>query len=154
MKLKIGDIVPEFKSTLENDEIISSDMLAGSRYVLYFYPADDTPTCTTQACNLRDNYMAFSDQGIKVFGVSPDAAKSHRKFIAKYDLPFSLIVDEDKKICNSFGVWGEKTNFGRTYMGVIRTTFVIDEKGRIENIIDNVKAKDHHNQILLPSKYE
>ncbi len=148
MKLKIGDPVPKFKGVVENGETISDEDLMGEKFILYFYPADDTPTCTKQACNLRDSYEELKDAKIRVFGVSPDSMKSHIKFINKYNLPFSLIADEDRQICNAFGVWGEKTNFGRTYMGVMRTTFLINESGHIEQIIQQVKAADHTNQIL------
>lgn len=151
MKLTIGDKVPAFEGQIETGKTISNKSLKGQKYVLYFYPKDDTPTCTKQACNLRDHHEVLAAQGITVFGVSPDSIKSHLKFINKYDLTFSLIADEDQVICNAFGVWGEKKNFGRTYMGVNRTTFVIDEKGKIANIIQKVKATEHHEQILSDS---
>ena len=147
-KLAVGKKTPNFKGVLEDGSEISSKALLGRKYVLYFYPADDTPTCTKQSCNLRDNYSLLQAAGYEVYGVSPDGLKSHVKFINKYDLPFSLIADEEKTICNLFGVWGEKTNFGRTYMGVKRTTFVIDDKGMIEQIIEKVKAGEHSNQVL------
>jgi peroxiredoxin Q/BCP len=147
-KLKSGMKVPSFKGRLQDEREISAKALKGQKYVLYFYPADDTPTCTKQACNLRDNYQKFKAAGYEIFGVSPDGAKSHIKFIKKYELPFSLIADEDKVMCEQFGVWGEKTNFGRTYMGVIRTTFVIDEHGVISEVIDAVKSGEHTQQIL------
>ncbi len=148
MSLKIGMKVPDFSGVLEDGSEISAQQLLGNKYVLYFYPGDDTPTCTKQSCNLRDNYSQFLEHELTIYGISPDSAKSHQKFIKKYDLPFSLIADEDKRMCKQFGVWGEKTNFGRTYMGVKRTTFVIDEKGKISQIIDKVKSGDHTNQLI------
>lgn len=148
MELKESDKVPAFEGKIEDGSTVSAKSLLGKKYVLYFYPADDTPTCTKQSCNLRDNYSKLKAGGYEVYGISPDGEKSHTKFINKYELPFSLITDEEKVICNQFGVWGEKTNFGRTYMGVNRTTFVIDEKGKIEQIISKVKAAEHSDQIL------
>lgn len=148
MTVEIGNKVPSFQAILESGAEISSDSLLGSKYVIYFYPKDDTPTCTKQACNLRDHYSDLQAAGYTVYGVSPDSEKSHNKFIAKYDLPFSLIVDEEKTLCEAFGVWGLKKTFGREYMGVKRTTFVIDEKGVITNIITKVKAAEHTQQIL------
>ena len=148
MNLKNGMNVPEFEGKLHDGSTVSSKALIGTAYVLYFYPADDTPTCTTQACNLRDEHERFIEAGIRIFGVSPDGVKSHNKFIAKYDLPFSLIADEERKLCELFGVWGEKTNFGRTYMGVRRTSFLIDKDGVINKIVDDVKAKVHADQLL------
>ncbi|MFT5512269.1 MAG: peroxiredoxin Q/BCP [Bacteroidia bacterium] len=146
--LKTGDAIPHFSTTNQNEIPVSQKDIIGNKTVIYFYPKDDTPTCTKQACNLRDNYEQLINAGYKVFGVSPDKAKKHQKFIAKYDLPFDLLVDEDLALANAFGVWGEKTTFGRTYMGIRRTTFVIDEKGVIAEIIDQVKAKEHTAQIL------
>ena len=115
---------------------------------MYFYPQDDTPTCTTEACNLRDNYQTLQKQGFVVLGVSPDSEKKHLKFIEKHQLPFDLLADTDLKICNDYGVWAEKTTFGKTYMGVVRTTFIIDEKGIISEIISKVESKRHSEQIL------
>ena len=146
--LKTGDAVPHFSTTDQNDTPVSQKDIIGQKTVIYFYPKDDTPTCTRQACNLRDNYEQLLNSGFKVYGVSPDKANKHQKFIAKYNLPFDLLVDEDLALANAFGVWGEKTTFGRTYMGIRRTTFVIDEKGVISEIIDQVKAKEHTVQIL------
>ena len=148
MALEVGEKAPAFEGLLEDGSTISSEDLKGSKYILYFYPADDTPTCTNQACNLRDEHERFVEKDIRIFGVSPDGIKSHNKFIAKYDLPFSLIADEDRKLCELFDVWGEKTNFGRTYMGVKRTSFLIDESGVVQKIVDQVKAKEHADQLL------
>lgn len=147
-KLQEGDKAPDFSVVNEKGEIVSLKSLKGKKVILYFYPADDTPTCTTESCNLRDNHSKLKRKGYEVFGVSPDDEKSHLKFIKKYKLPFSLLADTDKKIINDYDVWGSKTVFGKTYDDLIRTTFVIDEKGRIEKIIRDIKAKDHANQIL------
>ena len=151
MSLEKGDKIPTFHGVIEDGSEISSSSLLGKKYVLYFYPADDTPTCTKQSCNLRDNHSQLKKAGYQVYGVSPDGIKSHLKFIAKYELPFSLISDEDKKICNAFGVWGEKKSFGRTYDGLRRTTFVVDEKGILEQVIRKVKAAEHTDQVLATS---
>jgi peroxiredoxin Q/BCP len=147
-KLKEGDNAPLFKGTDENGSSVSLSDYAGKKLVLYFYPKDSTPTCTTEACNLRDNYKRFQQKGYVILGVSPDSSKSHKKFIAKYSLPFSLIADETHHIANQYGVWGEKVLFGRNYMGILRTTFVIDEKGKIERVIEKVESKNHTEQLL------
>ena len=146
--LKVGDKAPDFNTTDQNGEAIFLGDFAGSKLVIYFYPKDSTPGCTTQACNLRDNYEMLLSKGYKVLGVSADSAKSHLKFIKKHELPFPLLMDEDKKIINDFGVWGEKKFMGKIYDGIHRTTFVIDEKGVIEEIIEKVKTKEHTAQIL------
>lgn len=148
MSLKIGKKAPDFSAKNENGETISLSDFKGKKLVLYFYPKDDTPGCTAEACNLRDNYKVLLKQGYAVLGVSPDTEKKHRKFIDKYNLPFSLLADTDQKICNDYGVWGEKMMFGRKYMGVLRTTFIIDEKGIISEIIDKVDTEEHTAQIL------
>ena len=142
--LKVGDKAPDFNTTDQNGEAISLGDFVGSKLVIYFYPKDSTPGCTTQACNLRDNYETLLSKGYKVLGVSADSTKSHLKFIEKHELPFPLLMDEDKKIINDFGVWGEKKFMGKIH----RTTFVIDEKGVIEEIIEKVKTKEHTAQIL------
>ena len=146
--LKVGDKAPDFKTTDQNGEAISLGDFAGSKLVIYFYPKDSTPGCTTQACNLRDNYDLLLSKGYKVVGVSADSAKRHQNFIEKNSLPFPLLMDEDKKIINDFGVWGEKKFMGKIYDGIHRTTFVIDDKGTIEEIIEKVKTKEHTAQIL------
>jgi peroxiredoxin Q/BCP len=120
--------------------------------VLYFYPKDSTPGCTAEACNLRDNYELLLSQGYKIIGVSPDSVKSHEKFATKFELPFPLIADTEKKIVTDYQVWGEKKFMGRTYMGVFRTTFIIDEKGVIERIISEVNTKNHTEQIINQNK--
>jgi len=148
MKLKTGDKAPEFTAKDQDGKNISLSDFKGKKVVLYFYPKDDTPGCTAQACNLRDNYQKLLDQGYEVLGVSKDDEKSHLKFIKKYDLPFTLIADTDTKLNEAYGVWVEKSMYGKTYMGTARTTFVIDEEGVIKEIIDKVDTKEHIKQII------
>jgi peroxiredoxin Q/BCP len=130
-ELKIGDPAPDFEATTDGGEHVRLSDYRGKRVVLYFYPKDDTPGCTTQACGFRDNYAAIEEQNAVVLGVSPDGQKSHQKFKSKYDLPFTLIMDEDHTIAEKYGVWGDKSNYGRIYKGIIRSHFVIDEEGII-----------------------
>ncbi len=148
MTLKQGDKAPAFKTTDQDGVVRSLKDYAGQKVVLYFYPQDDTETCTKEACNIRDNYAALKQKGIVVLGVSPDDEKSHKKFEKKYSLPFTLLADTGHKMVNDYGVWAEKTLFGHTYMGVLRTTFLINEKGKIDHIIDKVKSKTHSEQII------
>jgi peroxiredoxin Q/BCP len=146
--LQIGDKAPAFKGKDQEGQDIELSSFLGKKVILYFYPKDNTPGCTTQACNLRDNYDLLLKQGYIVLGVSVDNEKSHQKFINKFELPFSLIADTDHQIVESYGVWVEKSMYGRTYMGTARTTFVIDEQGIISEIIQKVDTKAHTNQIL------
>jgi peroxiredoxin Q/BCP len=146
--LKAGDKAPDFKAINQNEKEISLADFAGKKLVLYFYPKDNTPTCTNEACNLRDNFSELKAAGYEVLGVSPDSAKKHTNFINKHELPFDLLVDDEHKMHEAYGVWGEKKMYGKTYMGTIRTTFLINEEGVIEKVIDKVKAKEHHSQIL------
>jgi len=139
---------PNFKSTDQNGNSISLADFKGKRVVLYFYPEDDTPTCTIQACNLRDNYSLLKQHGFVVLGVSPDDEKKHKKFEHKYNLPFTLVADPEHKIIDKYGVWGEKQLYGRNYMGLHRTTFLIDEKGMIRKIFLRPKNKQHAEEIL------
>ena len=148
MELNVGDMAPDFEAKDEAGNTIKLSDYRGKKVVLYFYPKDNTPGCTAQACNLRDNYEALQKQGYVVLGVSTDSEKSHQKFIAKQELPFSLIADEDKAVHNLYGTWGEKQMYGKTYMGTKRTTFVIDEEGKLAEIIEKVKTKDHTAQIM------
>ena len=148
MKLKEGDKAPSFESTDQDGNKVKLSDFTGKKVVLYFYPKDDTPGCTAEACNLRDNYAQFTSKGYEILGVSSDSEKSHQKFIDKYELPFRLLADVDKSIHESYGTWVEKSMYGRKYMGTARVTFVIDEKGVIEKIIEKVKTKDHTAQIL------
>ncbi len=148
MKLQIGDKAPDFSVENETGEIISLSQYQGQKLVLFFYPRDNTPTCTKEACNLRDNYQHLRDQGYEVLGISSDPGKSHLKFIDKHDLPYSLLADTEKSMHEAYGTWVEKSMYGRKYMGTARTTFVIDEKGIISNIIEKVKAVAHTDQII------
>ena len=149
--MNIGDKAPEILGLNENGEEIRLSNNQGKKIVLYFYPKDSTSGGTAQACNLRDNYTELRQAGYEVIGVSVDDAKSHQKFIAKNELPFTLIADTDKKLVEQFGVWGEKSMYGRKYMGTFRTTFIINEEGIIERIIlpKQVKTKEHSKQILI-----
>ena len=146
--IKQGDKAPEFKGVNQNGDTVSLSSYAGKKLVLYFYPKDDTPGCTAEACNLRDNYNQLLSEGYAILGVSPDNEKKHQKFIDKYDLPFDLLADTEKETCEMFGVWVQKSMYGREYMGVARTTFIIDENGIVEEVISKVKTKDHTAQIL------
>lgn len=146
--LKIGDKAPDFNLPNASGEMVSLASFKGHWVVLYFYPKDDTPGCTAEACNLRDNWDSFLKKGFTVIGVSPDSEKSHKGFAEKFSLPFPLIADLSKKIVNDYGVWGEKKMYGRSYLGVIRTTFIIDEKGIIEKIINKVDTGEHTKQIF------
>jgi peroxiredoxin Q/BCP len=147
-RLKVGDKAPDFKAKDQDGKNISLKDFAGKKLVLYFYPKDDTPSCTNEACNLRDNFSGLKKKGYAIVGVSADEEKKHKKFIAKYDLPFPLIADTDKKVIDAYDVWGEKFFMGRTFDGIVRTTFVINEKGKIEKVITDVKTKNHTEQIL------
>jgi peroxiredoxin Q/BCP len=148
MKLNEGDKAPDFKVNNQKGEPVSLKDYKGKKVVLYFYPKDDTPGCTKEACNLRDNYDALLKQDYAILGVSPDKEAKHQKFIDKYDLPFDLLADTEKEIAEAYGVWVEKNMYGRKYMGIARTTFVIDEKGVISEIIKKVDTKAHAEQIL------
>jgi len=148
MKLKQGDSAPDFSGLNDDGSTVSLSDFKGSKLVLYFYPKDMTPGCIAQACNLTDNYKALLKAGYKIVGVSADSVERHLKFREKYNIPFPLIADVDKKILNDYGVWGPKKFMGKTYDGIHRTTFIINEKGKIEEIIEKVKTKDHTNQIL------
>ena len=146
--IKQGDKAPEFKGVNQNGDTISLSSYADKKLVLYFYPKDDTPGCTAEACNLKDNYNQLLSEGYAILGVSPDNEKKHQKFIDKYDLPFDLLADTEKETCEMFGVWVQKSMYGREYMGVARTTFIIDENGIVEEVISKVKTKEHTAQIL------
>jgi peroxiredoxin Q/BCP len=145
--LKIGDIAPNFKGLNENGEQISLSDYKGKKLILFFYPKDDTPGCTKEACNLRDNFKFFEKKGMSILGVSPDTVKKHRKFTDKYEFQYPLLADTEKETINAYGVWGPKQFMGREIVGVHRTTFVIDEEGKVEHIIKKVKTKVHSDQI-------
>lgn len=147
-KLSVGDAAPDFETKDQHGQPLKLSDYRGTKVVLYFYPKDDTSGCTAQACDLRDNYAGLRAAGYNVLGVSVDGEKSHQKFITKYELPFSLIADTDKQVVEAYGVWQEKSMYGRKYMGTARTTFLIDENGIITNIIDKVDTKKHTEQIL------
>ncbi|HNW98896.1 MAG TPA: thioredoxin-dependent thiol peroxidase [Bacteroidales bacterium] len=146
--IKEGDTAPDFTGKDQNGNNISLKDFKGKKTVLYFYPKDSTPGCTQEACNLKDNYHSFLNKGYVVIGISADNEKSHQKFIEKYQLPFPLIADTEKKIIEAYGVWGKKKFMGREFMGILRTTFIIDEKGIVEKIITKVDTKNHTSQIL------
>lgn len=148
MTLQVGDAAPEFAAKDQNGGEIKLSDSRGKKVILYFYPKDNTPGCTAQACNLRDNYEVLLNKGYIVLGVSVDDEKSHQKFIKKFDLPFPLLADTDHAIVEAYGVWVEKSMYGRTFMGIARTTFVINENGVIEEIIGKVDTKNHTDQIL------
>ncbi len=146
--LKEGDKALSFKGKDQNGNTIQLKDFKGKKVVLYFYPEDNTPTCTVQACNLRDNYALLQKNGFTIIGISPDAAAKHKKFEAKFELPFTLIADTEHAIIDAYGVWGEKQLYGRKYMGLHRTTFVINEKGIITKIFLKPKSKQHAEEII------
>jgi peroxiredoxin Q/BCP len=150
--LKEGDKAPAFKGKDQNGNPVSLTDYKGKKVVLYFYPEDDTPTCTIQACNLRDNYGLLKKEGFEVLGVSPDEEKKHKKFEAKYNLPFTLLADPKHTIIDKYGVWDEKQLYGRKYMGILRTTFVLDEKGIIRKVFQRPKNKQHAEEIVAAWK--
>lgn len=148
MSLEVGKPAPNFEAKDQNGNLVRLSDYKGKKVVLYFYPKDNTPGCTAQACNLRDNYEALQKAGYVILGISSDPVKSHQKFKEKQNLPFDLIADDDLKVHEAYGTWVEKSMYGRKYMGTARTTFIIDEKGNLEEIIEKVNTKDHTNQIL------
>ena len=148
MTLQPGSTAPAFTTIDQDGNKVSLKDFKGQKVALYFYPQDSTPTCTVEACNLRDNFSVLKEKGIAILGVSPDDAKSHKKFETKHSLTFPLLVDADKKIIEAYGVWAQKKMFGVTYMGVLRITFLINEKGKIAHVIEKVKSKEHAQQII------
>ena len=146
--LKEGDKAPDFSSKDQDGNPVKLSDFKGQKVVLYFYPKDDTPGCTKEACSFRDADDVYRDKGIKVLGVSTDDEKSHQKFISKYQLPFDLVADTDKSIVESYGVWGEKSMYGKKYMGTNRKTFLIDENGKIARIFDKVNVSEHADEVL------
>lgn len=145
--LKVGDTAPAITATDQHGRTVSLSDFRGKKVILYFYPKDNTPGCTTEACNYRDNYQSLLADGFEVIGVSVNSERSHRNFANKYNLPFTLLVDTDRRIVNDYGVWAEKKLFGRKYMGTLRMTFVIDEAGVIRHIIDKVDNKQASQQV-------
>ena len=145
---QIGDKAPAFSGVNQHGETVSLSDFKGKKLVLYFYPKDMTPGCTAESCNLSENYERFQSQGYEILGASPDDEKKHGKFIEKYDLKFDLLADTEKETIQAYGLWVEKSMYGRKYMGVARTTFIIDEEGIIQEVFEKVKTKDHSNQIL------
>jgi peroxiredoxin Q/BCP len=149
-RLKAGEKAPDFKEKDEKGNLVSLKDFKGKKLVLYFYPNDDTPTCTKEACNLRDNYSLLKKKGYKILGVSADTEKKHQKFIKKYELPFPLLSDPEMNVIKAYDVWGPKLFMGKIFDTIARTTFVIDEKGMIEKVITKVKSGEHAAQILEP----
>jgi thioredoxin-dependent peroxiredoxin len=148
LKLKEGDAAPDFTTAANGGGQVSLSQFKGKNVLLYFYPRDDTPGCTAEACAFRDHFAQFKRQGVVVLGVSTDPVKSHDKFVEKFSLPFTLLADEEKKIVQAYGVWGEKTFMGRTFMGTNRVTFLIGPDGRIRKIWPSVKPQDHAQEVL------
>ncbi len=148
MNLQIGSPAPDFSANNQKGKTLSIGHFTGKKLVLYFYPKDDTPGCTAEACSLRDNYQDLIAKGYSILGVSPDTEAKHQKFIDKYNLPFDLLADTDNAVALAYGVWVEKSMYGRKYMGIARTTFVIDEQGNLAEIIEKVDTKNHATQII------
>jgi peroxiredoxin Q/BCP len=146
--LKVGDKAPDFTAKNQEGKEIKLSNFKGKKVILYFYPKDDTPGCTAEACNLRDNYSDLTNRGFEVIGVSPDDENSHTKFVSKYNLQFNLVADTSKTILKQYGAWGKKNMYGKEYEGVLRTTYLINEQGVIEKVIDKVNTSDHSKQIL------
>ena len=147
-KLKIGDKAPAFEAFTQNGDTVTLDSLKGRRAILYFYPKDNTSGCTLEAKSMRDGKAALAEAGYEIYGISPDSQKSHQNFCAKHELNFTLLSDTEKTMAEAFGVWIEKKMYGRAYMGIQRTTFIIDEEGTIEQIFEKVDTKNHYQQIL------
>jgi peroxiredoxin Q/BCP len=146
--LKTGDAAPDFELASDDDERVKLSDLRGKKVILYFYPKDDTPGCTTEACEFRDQMPAIQGEGAVVLGVSPDSIAAHRKFKAKYELPFKLLSDPDHSVADAYGAWGEKKMYGRTYEGILRTTVIIDEEGKVVQVFGKVKPKGHVGRVL------
>lgn len=146
--LKTGDKAPDFKALTDAGDTVNLKDFRGKKVILYFYPKDNTPGCTQEACDFRDSMARFRKKDTVVLGVSPDGVASHQKFKTKFELPFPLLVDEDHKIAEAYGVWAEKSMYGRKFMGIVRSTFVIDEKGRIAEVYGKVKVKGHVDELL------
>ena len=152
MSISAGILAPDFVLPDENGTQRRLSEFRGQTVILYFYPKDDTPGCTTEACNFRDDYSAYVEAGVTILGVSPDSSKSHAKFKKKFQLPFPLLADEQHSICDAYGVWGQKKLMGREYMGVLRTTFVISPEGKIKKVFENVRPASHSVEVLAALK--
>jgi len=152
MTILLNELAPNFQLADENEDLRKLSDYLGRPVVLYFYPKDDTPGCTTEACEFRDDYSIYESNGVEIIGISPDTSKSHKKFKTKYNLPFTILADIDHAVCEIYGVWGEKSMYGRKYFGVKRTSFIIDHEGRIKAIFENVVPKGHSSQILAALK--
>lgn len=148
MVAKPGTLAPDFSLLDENGTEHTLSYYRGKDVILYFYPKDDTPGCTTEACNFRDDYSAYNETGVVILGVSPDSSKSHKKFKEKYQIPFSLLADTEHTVCDLYGVWAKKSMYGREYFGVLRTTFLISKEGEIKKVFENVKPANHSKEIL------
>lgn len=148
MILKSGETAPKFELKDEQGTLHRLSDYTGKTFVLYFYPKDDTPGCTKEACSFRDSYQDFKDAGVEIIGISPDTVESHGKFASKYQLPFTLLSDPDHQVCEAYGVWGLKKSFGREYEGVFRTTFIIGPQGEIKHVFENVKPSEHSQEVL------
>ena len=148
MSIKIGDNAPNFSLKDHNGNAVSLDSFLGKKVILFFYPKDDTPGCTVEACNFRDDFEIYEEKNAVLLGISKDGEESHRKFISKFNLPFSLLCDEDHAVAEEYGAWGEKSMYGRKYMGIIRSTIVVDTEGKVEQLFEKVKPKDHSKELL------
>ena len=148
MSIKIGDNAPNFSLKDQNGNAVSLDSFLGKKVILFFYPKADTPGCTVEACNFRDDFEIYEEKNAVLLGISKDGEESHRKFISKFNLPFSLLCDEDHAVAEEYGAWGEKSMYGRKYMGIIRSTIVVDTEGKVEQLFEKVKPKDHSKELL------
>jgi len=148
MSLKVGDKAPDFSLRDQNGNSVSLDGYLGKKVIVFFYPKDDTPGCTVEACNFRDDFELYEEKNAVLLGISKDGEESHQKFISKFDLPFTLLCDEDHAVAEAYGAWGEKSMYGRKYMGIVRTTVVVDAEGNVEQIYEKVKPKDHSKELL------
>ncbi len=146
--LKAGDVAPEFELQSDSGDTVRLSDLRGKKVILYFYPKDDTPGCTREACEFRDRMPDIEREGALILGISPDNVKSHQKFKSKHELPFTLLADPDHAVAESYGAWGEKKMYGKVYEGILRTTYLIDEQGKIEQVFEKVKPKGHSQQVL------
>ena len=148
MNFKVGDKAPNFSLRDQNGNNVSLDSFLGNKVIIFFYPKDDTPGCTVEACNFRDDFEMYEEKNAVLLGISKDGEESHKKFISKFDLPFRLLCDEDNAVAEAYGAWGEKSMYGRKYMGIIRTTVVVDADGKVEKVFEKVKPKDHSKELL------